>query len=93
MKNIIYDIYSFWWNGRTKTFVGEEPMLYPVNDVGYYKIPFPNQRKQFFIKNPKTSGFRRFRFKTETETSWIFESEDGIYCKIIKEHARHNIST
>jgi len=93
MKNIIYDIYNFRWDKNSNKFIGDEIMLYPVNDGGYHKYPFPTQRKQFTIRNPKTSGFRRFRLKTETETTWVFESEDEIYCKIIKEHARHNIST
>jgi hypothetical protein len=53
-------------------------------------------KKQFFIVNTDTGGFRRFRFVEEITNwlidenertkyemiDWVFESEDGIKCKI-----------
>jgi hypothetical protein len=47
-------------------------------------------KKQFIIDNPKTGGFRRFRFVKDivgnigeqSFTEWLFESEDGIECRI-----------
>jgi len=45
---------------------------------------------EFFIYNYNTNGFRRFRFVKEIKgdiggfnyTEWVFESEDGIECRI-----------
>jgi len=39
---------------------------------------------EFFIYNYMTNGFRRFRFVNEMvlDKNWLFESEDGIQCRI-----------
>lgn len=91
-----YHIRQFVWNKDTNSFYAEAPFLEAVMpDGNFHPEAFPNMKGEFIIDNPKTGGFRRFRFlKEETEsfvdeidnefqfTQWIFESEDGIKCKI-----------
>ena len=53
-----------------------------------YAYNFPNDKKQFYIVNQKTGGFRRFLFvkeveSTETWVEYLFESEDGIKCMVL----------
>lgn len=65
-----YDIGSFFWNKEANTFFSEAWNLSCFNhDGSIHPEAFPNQKEQFFIDNPKTGGFRRFRFvKESTET-------------------------
>ena len=94
-----YYINQFLWNTVENSFYASAPYLHCFKQDGsMHPDAFPNQKGQFFIDNPKTGGFRRFRFVKETinwlvdETStphhtyemidWIFESEDGIKCSI-----------
>jgi hypothetical protein len=85
-----YDITQFHWNPKENTLYAEAGFLFfQMPDGSIHPEAFPNQRKQFWIHNPKTGGFRRFRFKnqlrnslTDTSVDWVFESEDGIICKI-----------
>lgn len=87
MKNIFYNIHHFEWDKEANTFTADSDKLYVMDEIHFYKIPFPNQRTKFYIKNPNTNGFRRFYYKKElplnsTEVIWVFESEDGINCEI-----------
>lgn len=94
-----YHIRQFSWNENDNTFYAEAPYLECVMPGGdIHPEAFPNMKKQFYIDNPKTGGFRRFRFVKEEMmysndenemgvelyqfTQWVFESEDGIKCKI-----------
>ena len=92
-----YHIDQFVWNKDENTFFAEAPFLHcQMPDGNIHHEAFPNMKKQFFIVNTNTDGFRRFRFVEETTNwlidenehtkyemiDWIFESEDGIKCKI-----------
>jgi len=84
MNIVHYDIRDFKWVKEDNTFYGDGWDLYDAE--GYYRQPFPNQRKQFVIKNYKTGNFRRFVFqKQETDpfgTYRVFISEDRYRCFI-----------
>jgi hypothetical protein len=76
-----YSIYSFNWDKSQNTFICESP----------HPAFHPIDRKQFYIVNDDTGGFRRFQYeKTITYVNSIdnsavynqFESEDGIKCLI-----------
>jgi hypothetical protein len=88
-----YHISQFQWNKDLNTFFAyawELDCIMPDGDI--HPEAFPNQKQQFFIDNPTTGGFRRFRFVKENasiglkydyvSTYWLFESEDGIECSI-----------
>jgi hypothetical protein len=75
-----YDIRLFNWDKEIRTFSADASDLYVAN----YAYCFPNVRRQFFIENTKTKGFRRFRLVVESFDSWIFRSEDKILCIIYK---------
>jgi len=86
-----YHISQFNWNKDTNAFYAEAPHLECLlPDGNIHPEAFPNMKGQFFIDNTKTGGFRRFRFQRELKggigneefTEWIFESEDGIECRI-----------
>lgn len=87
-----YHIRQFVWDKKQNEFFAEAPFLECVMPGGeFHPEAFPNMKGQFYIDNPKTGGFRRFRFVNENKimdgenylyTEWIFESEDGIKCKI-----------
>ena len=92
-----YHIDQFFWNKDENTFFAEACFLdCQMSDGNIHPEAFPNMKKQFFIVNTKTDGFRRFRFVEETTNwlidenertkyemiDWVFESEDGIKCKI-----------
>jgi hypothetical protein len=78
-----YHINQFQWNPSQRTLYGEAHQLYfQTPDGRIHPEGFPNQKQQFYIDNPETGGFRRFRFKKETE-DWAFESEDRIKCIIV----------
>lgn len=91
-----YDINQFNWNKDTNTFGADAwDLVAHMADGSIHPEAFPNMKKQFFIHNYKTNGFRRFRFVKEesgepdgngyTFLDWIFESEDGIKCYICVE--------
>jgi hypothetical protein len=88
-----YHIDQFSWNKDENTFFAEACFLdCQMPDGNIHPEAFPNMKKQFFIVNTDTGGFRRFRFVEEivsefeetqfTQIDWVFESEDGIKCKI-----------
>ena len=86
-----YHIRQFVWNKDTNSFYGQAPFLECVMpDGNIHPEVFPNMKKQFIIDNPKTGGFRRFKFVKEITsnigemqfTEWLFESEDKIECRI-----------
>ena len=86
-----YHIRQFNWNKDTNCFYAEAPHLECVLPGGeFHPEAFPNMKGEFYIDNPKTGGFRRFRFVKDivgnigeqSFTEWLFESEDGIECRI-----------
>ena len=94
-----YHINQFRWNKELNEFFSEAYHLECIMpDGSIHPEAFPNMKGQFFIDNPATGGFRRFRFVGEevingneengideeiyVYTQWVFESEDGIKCKI-----------
>jgi hypothetical protein len=98
MKQYNYDIRQFTWKKEDNTFYADAAHLCCHNtDGSLHPESFPNRKKQFYITNPKTGGFRRFRFVAELNeqlvideeslsfrvTNWHFQSEDGINCMIL----------
>jgi hypothetical protein len=78
-----YDIKQFHWNKDTNTFYADAwDLVAHMPDGSIHPEAFPNMKKQFFIQNYKTNGFRRFRFVKDEKLNWLFESEDGIKCYI-----------
>lgn len=87
-----YHVRQFVWDKKQNEFFAEAPFLECVLPDGeFHPEAFPNMKGEFYIDNPKTGGFRRFRFVKENKimdgenylyTEWIFESEDGIKCRI-----------
>jgi hypothetical protein len=86
-----YNIEQFNWNKDINTFYAEAAHLVcMMGDGSIHPEAFPNQKGQFFIDNNRTNEFRRFRFiKAITSeiggiryTEWVFQSEDGIECRI-----------
>ena len=87
-KPIEYPIQFFTWVKEENTFYGHSHELWHPD----YAYNFPNDKKQFYIVNQKTGGFRRFRFvkeveSTETWVEYLFESEDGIKCMVLVDHS------
>ena len=78
MKNVFYDAALFNYDKRTKTFTGNSWEIWDMDNK--YKHPFPTGKKQFYIKNTKTGGFRRFRFVSEIEN--IHSADRGIWALI-----------
>lgn len=79
---IKYDIKLFNWDKDTNTLSAYMNDLWV--DPWYWYYPFPNGGKQFFIENPKTRGFRRFRLYKENNEMYLFKSEDDIHCIVYK---------
>lgn len=91
-----YHIKQFQWSPKENTFSAFALHLDTIMADGtIHPYAFANMKEQFYILNPETGGRRRFRFvKEETEsvdldecevmtaTYWLFESEDGIKCKV-----------
>jgi hypothetical protein len=92
-----YDINQFNWNKDTNSFYADAWNLVALMPDGNIHLEaFPNMKKEFFIHNYKTNGFRRFRFVKEIVNwvfdeneatkyemvEWLFESEDGFKCMI-----------
>ena len=91
MKHIEYDIQQFRWNKDINTFYADAwDLVAYMPDGSFHTEAFPTMKEQFFIYNYNTNGFRRFRFVKEISgdvggfnyTEWVFESEDGIECRI-----------
>ena len=94
MKKIKYDILQFYWNKNTNSFCADAwDLVAYMPDGSIHPEAFPTMKKQFFIHNYKTNGFRRFKFVKEEnvacrfipleyQLNWLFESEDGIKCYI-----------
>lgn len=93
-----YDTGQFSWSKDKNTFYAEAWNLAAMlPDGSMHPEAFPNQKRQFYIVNPKTGNQRRFRFVKEqtnemplnemeaigTYKSWIFKSEDDIFCDIM----------
>lgn len=83
-KRIEYPIHLFAWEKEENTFYGHSHDLWHPD----YQFQFPNDKQEFYIVNPKTGGFRRFRFVKELESTevyveYLFESEDGIKCMVL----------
>jgi hypothetical protein len=83
-----YNIDHFDWDKEANTFYGIGDKLFECERNHFYQLPFINGRGQFFIKNKRTDGFRRFRFErqcdiSETEVVYMYNSEDGIKCEVI----------
>ena len=91
MKNVHYDILQFSWDKDTNCFYADAwDLVANMPDGSIHPEAFPTMRGEFFVYNYKTNGFRRFRFVKEVtghlcgwdSIEWIFESEDGIECRI-----------
>ena len=78
MKEIRYDIRLFDWNKSDNSFYANASDLWEM--TGYYNYSLPNNKKQFFIYNPKTEGFRRFRFVNEFKRLASWDEDEGMYC-------------
>lgn len=79
----IYDISCFYWNKESRTFYADAwNLITQLPDGSIHLEAFPNDKRQFFIRNDRTGGFRRFTLINDTATHYTFESEDGIRCEI-----------
>lgn len=71
-----YSIYAFDWHKDQNTFICDSPHL----------AFHPTDRKQFYIVNEDTGGFRRFQYINVISIAGIiynqFQSEDGIKCLV-----------
>lgn len=76
---VTYHIEDFSWNPQTQMMSAEALDLWAKED---FQFPFPNGRKQFFVLNPKTRGFRRFRLLLALKNDLLFVSEDEILCMV-----------
>ena len=90
-NNIRYPIQFFTWVKEENTFYGHSHELWHPD----YAYNFPNDKEQFYIFNPNTGGFRRFRFvkevdSTEVYVEYLFESEDGIKCMVLIDNSPIN---
>lgn len=78
MNKVEYDIHQFIWSKENNSFYADG---WDLHTYGYHQS-FPNDKEQFFILNPKTNNSRRFRFSKQTDSHYLFLSEDGIRCVI-----------
>jgi len=61
-----YDITQFVWNKDINVFYADAWNLVAwMPDGSTHPEAFPNMKKEFFIHNYNTNGFRRFRFVKE----------------------------
>ena len=71
-----YNIYAFKWVKQDNAFYCESPIL------GMH----PTDRKQFYIVNDETCGFRRFTYVKTYQILDVlynqFKSEDDIFCAV-----------
>lgn len=80
-----YNILHFYYTNSILTAYDND--LYDAN----FQESFPNRGKQFYITNDKTKGFRRFRLKLETQSAYIFSSEDNILCFVFKQSTTNTV--
>jgi hypothetical protein len=84
VRDYTYDIQHFTWVKEENTFFANEETLYDIQ--AYYRYPFPNGQKQFFIRNKRSKNQRRFRFVKDLcspdNLYYEFESEEGYKCVI-----------
>lgn len=73
-----YDVKFFVYSKELNSFYADAWELHTHE----HQRAFPNDKQQFYITNPKTGGYRRFTFKKEVDTHYLFESKDGIRCVI-----------
>jgi hypothetical protein len=82
----VYDISQFEYVFDMREFYAVAHELFGIPPSSQCYLQFPFNKKHFYIRNLKTSGFRKFLFIREERYSysrfWIFSSEDGIICNI-----------
>lgn len=62
-----YEIEDFNWNKETNTFYADAwNLMCQLPDGSIHPEVFPNGKKEFYIHNNSTGGFRRFRFLRES---------------------------
>jgi hypothetical protein len=87
MKNIYYSTDSFTYIKDDRTFFGCIDDIYPIEGFNEVQIPFPTEKKQFYLKNPKTGEFRRFNFwqevKDHNSLRYLFKSDDDYYVSVL----------
>lgn len=76
---VTYSIKDFDWSTKAQLLSADASSLWALED---YQFPFPNGRKQFFVTNNRTKGFRRFRLLVALKHDLLFVSEDEILCLI-----------
>jgi hypothetical protein len=85
-RQVYYSTNSFRYVKEEKTFYGVIDDIYPVEGS---QIPFPTEKKQFYLKNPKTGEFRRFSFQKELQDNstlyYVFKSDDDLYVSVLVE--------
>lgn len=81
MKKYTYDITQFKYDRNTNTLFARANSIYvQMEDGNPHHDPFPNGRKQFYIKNYKTNNERRFRFvEEERDYQEQYDEEGNIY--------------
>lgn len=92
-----YNINQFKWSQSENMFYAFAPNLETIlPDNTIHPYAFANMKEQFYIINYASGGRRRFTFVKEgtvalsdldldieyDATYWLFESEDGIKCKV-----------
>ena len=94
MKEYSYSVNQFKWiKENNALYASAKDLVCRMGDGSIHPCAFPNHKKQFFIHNEKTGGFRRFRYTGESIygidynnerylMELIFESEDSIKCHI-----------
>ena len=76
----IYDITQFHWNIEQNTFYADAwDLVAFLPDGSFHHEAFPNGKEQFFIRNYKTEGFRRFRFVDVIKDFYTDTYEDGSF--------------
>lgn len=73
-NTLIYDINQF-------TYLEQDKVLI----AGANDLPFHNTGKKFTIRNFKTNDWRVFYLATRRLNHFLFKSEDGIKCLILKD--------
>jgi hypothetical protein len=76
-----YDIQQFKYDKETNTLFAPAHTVYAeMEDGNIHKEPFPNGRKEFYIKNYETNNERRFRFvEEERDYQELYDQEGNIY--------------
>lgn len=69
-----YNIDNFIYDSGSSTLIVNEEDLYHYERKHHYI--FPNKGKKFYIRNPKTLGFRRFKLIRETKDFYLFAADD-----------------